>query len=60
MEPDVKTATEAISDSLTAQDIDPTYHDRMLEIETRAKAREEKLIGEAEKMSQDLNFEDMT
>lgn len=56
----MKTATEAISDSLTAQDIDPTYHDRMLEIETRAKAREEKLIGEAEKMSQDLNFEDMT
>lgn len=40
--------------------MDPFYADRMLEIDARAKAREEKLVKEAEDMSKNLNFDDVT
>ncbi len=57
---EIDIVTTHTADSLSPEDVDPFYADRMLEIDARAKAREEKLVKEAEAMSQSLNFEEVT
>ena len=46
--------------SLKPEDVDPNFYDRMKEIDHRAKVREAKLTQDAQRMSDELNFDDLT
>lgn len=51
---------ESVDRQLATQDVDPQYFDRLREIEHRAHEREQRQLNEAEVLSKQMDFDDMT
>jgi CBS-domain-containing membrane protein len=51
---------EQVDSQLASVDVDPQYFDRLREIEQRASEREQRKLNEAEVLSKQMDFDDMT